>query len=54
MQVPFRVLLPKRIFEQSRNKDEILSAIKEYMQRYPNYVVLRVEKHFAICERVRD
>lgn len=51
MHAPFRVLLPKRIFEQSNNELEVQALTKEYMQRYPHYSIIRIENSYAICER---
>lgn len=51
MNVPYKVLLPKRIFEGQKSEKEILSLAKEYMQRYPHYSFICIENGFAICER---
>ncbi|EIT85948.1 hypothetical protein A374_08934 [Fictibacillus macauensis ZFHKF-1] len=49
--VPYRVLLPKRIWRECSTKAEIVQAVKEYMQRYPHYIVKGVKNGFALCER---
>ncbi|WP_096269476.1 hypothetical protein [Paucisalibacillus globulus] len=51
MLVPFRVLLPKRIFEDAKTEQEVQALTKEYMQRYPHYFLIYIENGFAICER---
>ncbi|MBO1005638.1 hypothetical protein ACFSKI_19025 [Pseudogracilibacillus auburnensis] len=50
MRIIHRVLLPEWAF-QSHDKKEIESNIKEYLQRYPDYLFVREENGFAICER---
>lgn len=48
MRVYSRVLLPRWVFE-SKNEQEVKDNALEYMQRYPHYVVVRVEDDFALC-----
>jgi len=49
-----KVLLPAWIFEQAEgDKDEIRRLTLKYMQRYPDYRVLKIQGKFAICERER-
>jgi hypothetical protein len=50
MLVPFRVLLPKRIFVEAKTQQEVQALTKEYMQRYPHYSLISIENGFAICE----
>lgn len=50
--VPHKVLLPAWIFEQTKDNDEIKRLVLEYMQRYPNYRVLKVSGSLAVCERL--
>ncbi|MGE7807367.1 hypothetical protein [Lysinibacillus sp. NPDC096215] len=51
--VPHRVLLPQWIFEQAKgNKAEIKRLVLTYMQRYPNYKIIKVSGSFAVCERL--
>lgn len=51
--VPSKVLLPAWIFQQARgNNDEIKRLVLDYMQRYPNYRIIKVSGSFAECERV--
>jgi len=50
-QVPYRVLLPKWIREEARDKEEFKRLVLEYMKRYPEYRVKKVVGDFAICER---
>ncbi|WP_200411395.1 hypothetical protein [Virgibacillus salexigens] len=52
MLVPYKVLLPKWVYEQPISEDEFYSSVLQYMQRYPHYHVLYVENGFAICERI--
>lgn len=47
--VPHRVLLPKKLWEQAQNKEQLKLLIMEYMQRYPDYRVTAVKDGFAIC-----
>jgi len=49
--VPSRVLLPAWIFQEAKDKDEIISLVLDYMRRYPNYRVMKVSGSFAVCER---
>ncbi len=50
--VPNKVLLPAWIFQQAGgNKDEIKRLVLQYMQRYPNYRIIKVSGSFAVCER---
>ncbi|MBM7585813.1 hypothetical protein JOC86_002355 [Bacillus pakistanensis] len=49
--VPYRVLLPKRLWSEARDKEHLKRLVLEYMQRYPNYVVKGVKNGMAICER---
>lgn len=51
MQNIYKVLLPDWVFL-NKNNDLIISEnLNKYMQRYPEYIVIKVEKGFAICER---
>jgi len=50
-QVPYRVLLPSRIWEEAHDKKEFLQLVLDYMKRYPDYKVIKIENRFAICER---
>ena len=53
MNVPNRVLLPRWIFDQAQgNKDEMRRLVLQYMQRYPNYKIIKVSGSFAVCERL--
>ncbi len=45
-----RVLLPPRIFEEAKDKQELQQLIVEYMKRYPDYSIVRVKDGFAICK----
>lgn len=54
MLVPFKVLLPKRIFKTSRNEDELMFNVLVYMQRYPHYVFSHLEGNFAVCEKIKS
>ncbi|WP_312130821.1 hypothetical protein [Lysinibacillus capsici] len=49
--VPTKVLLPAWIFEQAKDNDEIRRWVLQYMQRYPNYRIVKVSGSFAICDR---
>lgn len=47
----FRVLLPSRMFEEARDKEDFKRMLAEYMRRYPNYIVKAIKDGFAVCER---
>lgn len=50
--VPFRVLLPKSIWEDARSKEHFKQLLSEYMKiSYPHYIVTMIEKPYALCER---
>ncbi|WP_170840844.1 hypothetical protein [Oceanobacillus limi] len=49
--MPYRVLIPKEIFDNSTNEQDLLVHVLDYMQRYPHYDFIRLENKFAICER---
>lgn len=44
-----RVLLPLWVFKDNSRKEVIEEHLKDYMKRYPEYVVLEVKNGFAIC-----
>lgn len=46
-----RVLLPSRIFEEAKDKDELKRLALQYMKRYPHYFIKEIKDGFAICER---
>jgi hypothetical protein len=48
---PFRVLLPSKMFEESRDKEHFKQLLAAYMKSYPNYTVKAVKEQMAICER---
>ncbi|MFF2797085.1 hypothetical protein [Lysinibacillus xylanilyticus] len=53
--VNHKVLLPAWIFEQARgNNDEIKRLVLQYMERYPNYQIIKVSGSFAVCERLES
>lgn len=49
--VPYRVLLPERLFKEARDKEHLKMLVLQYMRHYPNYVVKSVKNGFAICDR---
>jgi len=49
--ITYKVFLPKWVFE-SDKEVEIEENIKIYLQRYPQYVFIREENGFAICEHI--
>lgn len=51
MHIHYRVLLPEWAFKDAERTKPIQKKVEQYMQRYPGYVVLRVENGFAICDR---
>jgi hypothetical protein len=46
-----KVLLPQWIWKEATDKDHLKKLVLQYMQRYPNYIVKRIENGFAVCER---
>jgi hypothetical protein len=48
-QVLYKVLLPKWIWEEAKNKEDLKRLVLQYMQRYPEYTVKSVKDGFAIC-----
>lgn len=52
MQVPTRVLLPAWVFKRARGKDDIRANALRYMRKaYPDYQVIKIQGHYAICLR---
>lgn len=47
--VPTKVLLPAWIFQQAKDNDEIRRLVLDYMARYENYTVIKIQGCFAIC-----
>lgn len=47
----YKVLLPKWIWEEANNKEQLKRLVLEYMQRYPHYTVKSVKDRLAVCER---
>jgi hypothetical protein len=45
-----KVLLPAWIFEQAQDKEHLKKLVLNYMKRYPEYTVKRVNNQFAECE----
>lgn len=48
----YRVLLPKWVFKNTQKEQVDMKLLYKYMQVYPHYAVVKIEGHFAICERV--
>lgn len=50
--VQSKVLLPAWMFEQAKDKEEFKKLLAQYMKTcYPNYIVKRIDRPFALCER---
>ncbi len=54
--VTYKVLLPQKFREQSKNEKELNQMIGKYLSvSYPNYKIQKIiqdgESHMAICER---
>jgi hypothetical protein len=50
--VPTHIVLPKWIWEQAKDKEELQRLILEYInKRYPQYKVKSVHNGMAICYR---
>ena len=45
------VILPKWIWDEATDKDHFKQLISQYMKRYPNYKIVKLEKYYAICKR---
>jgi len=46
-----KVLLAKKLWDKSKNKQELKENIGRYMAvAYPDYEVVEVHKYYAICE----
>lgn len=54
MLVPYKVLLPKRIFNKAKDEKEVQALVLDYMQRYPHYSLIDIENGFAICDRINS
>lgn len=51
-EVPRKVLLPRRIWEEAKDKEHFKKLVLVYMQTaYPDYRVKKVQGRYAICER---
>jgi hypothetical protein len=50
-QVSYKILLPKWIWEEAKDKEHFKQLVLQYMRRYPEYTVKSVKDGFAICER---
>lgn len=48
-QVLYKVLLPKWIWEEAKDREHLKRLVLQYMQRYPEYTVKSVKGRFAIC-----
>lgn len=49
-----KVLLPAWIFKQAGDdKQELRRLIVKYMERYPDYTIIRVKDGFAVCDMGR-
>lgn len=46
-----KVVLPERLWKEARDDNHLKQLVLDYMQRYPDYVVIRIENPFAVCER---
>jgi len=49
--VPYKVLLPKWIWEEAKDKEDLKRLVLQYMRRYPEYTVKSVKGRFAVCVR---
>jgi len=49
-----KVLLAKKLWDESKSKTELKKRISDYMRvAYPNYTVIEVHKYYAICVKRR-
>ncbi len=44
-----KVVLPRWIWEQAKDKEEFKRLVLQYMERYPDYIVKRIESGLAVC-----
>jgi hypothetical protein len=49
--VPYKVLLPERLWVEARDKEHFKQLLAAYMRRYPHYIVKAVDNRMAVCER---
>lgn len=49
--VPTRIILPRWIWKEAKDKEHFKQLISWYMQRYPNYKIIELGKYYAVCER---
>jgi hypothetical protein len=49
----YKVMLPEEILKQQAhlNDSAFMKLVKRYMERYPHYIVQRVENGLAVCSR---
>lgn len=49
-----RVLLPKWLTDKrnSLKEEEFINQVNEYLQRYPDYLLIEVVDNKALCERI--
>jgi hypothetical protein len=46
------VLLPRRLWEEARDQEQLKLLILDYVKKsYPDYVIKSVKNGFAVCER---
>lgn len=45
-----RVILPEWIWKEAKDKAHFKELVATYMRRYPGYKVIKIARHYAICE----
>lgn len=50
-QIPYKVLLPERLWKEANDKKHLKRLVLEYMERYPHYKVIKIQGKFAVCIR---
>jgi len=48
-QPTYKILLPKWIWEEAKDKEHFKQLVLQYMRRYPHYIVKSVKDGFVIC-----
>lgn len=44
-----KVVLPRWIWEKAKDKEDFKRLVLQYMERYPDYIVKKVEGSLAVC-----
>ena len=47
------VVLPRRIWQDARDKEHFKQLVQQYMRKYPGYTIKKIDKYYAICEVIK-